>query len=60
MSSPNTITTKTKLKKLKNSISSSGGAKYRRDPHEDAPRLMKKNRSKKEKTRSGARSRNTI
>jgi hypothetical protein len=47
MSRPNTTTKKTKLKKLKNSISSNGGAQHQRDPQEDAPRLMKKNRSKK-------------
>jgi hypothetical protein len=60
MNSPNTtIIIIKKKKKLKNSTSSSnGGARHRRNPQEDAPRPMKKNRSKKDKTRSGARSRN--
>jgi hypothetical protein len=55
MNSPNT----TIKQNLKNSTSSSRGAWHRRDHQEDAPRLMKKSKSKKEKTRFGARFRNT-
>jgi hypothetical protein len=59
MNSPKHNNNKTKLKKLKNSTSNNGGAWHQRDPQEDAPKLMKKNKSKKEKTIFGARSRNT-
>jgi hypothetical protein len=52
MNSSNTTTIKQNLKNLKNFTSNSVGALHRRDLQEDAPRLMKKSISKKEKIRS--------